>query len=232
MDAKKRRERIEQRREERRRKQMMNLLYIIVGALIVVGALAVPSLIPQKVTPAPEREHPLAEGNALGDPEAPVVVEVFSDFQCSACEVYYSNVEGEIIAAYVSTGDVYYVYRSMGPFLGAESSSSAAAAYCAGDQGMYWEYHDIIYSNFSSGDTGGYSKKRLVAMADEIGLDTSEFKSCLNDDKYISLVNEDYVDGTQAGVTGTPSFFVNDVLTFRGVPTFKEFEAAILAARE
>jgi protein-disulfide isomerase len=230
MDKKRQTARMERRQQERRKQQTRNLIVIGVGALIIVGFLVVPNLLPKDVTAASQREHPLANDNALGNPDAPVKIEVFSDFQCIHCYDYYENVEAAIVDQYVPTGQVYYVYRSFGPFLGPESQASAEAAYCAGEQNKFWEYHDTIFANYSSSNAGGYSTSNLIAFAETAGLDEAEFRSCFNGGTYANRVNQDYIEGQSMGATGTPAIFINGQLAFAGAPSVADFQNAIEAA--
>ncbi|MBN2503646.1 MAG: thioredoxin domain-containing protein [Anaerolineales bacterium] len=230
MDKKRKQARSERRQQEKRKQQIRNLILIGVGALIVVGFLVIPNLLPTDVTAAGEREHPLANDNAMGNPDAPVKIEVFSDFQCIHCLNFYESTEAAIVNKYVPTGQVYYVYRSFGPFLGPESQAAAEAAYCAGDQGKFWEYHDTIFANYESGNAGGYSTNNLIAFAETAGLDEAEFRSCFNSGTYANRVNQDYIDGQSMGASGTPAIFINGELAFAGAPSVADFQNAIEAA--
>ena len=230
MDKKRRQARSERRQQERRKQQTRNLILIGVGALIVVGFLVFSNRRPTDVTAAGERQHPMANDNTLGNPDAPVTIEVFSDFQCIHCFDYYENVEAAIVDQYVPTGQVYYIYRSFGPFLGPESQTAAEAAYCAGEQNKFWEYHDTIFANYSSSNAGGYSNNNLIAFAETAGLDEAEFRSCFNSGTYANRVNQDYIDGQGMGASGTPAIFINGELAFAGAPTVTDFQNAIEAA--
>jgi protein-disulfide isomerase len=206
--------RSQRRAQQRRQKQMQSLGLMIVGAVVVVAALIIATNAPtpasEEIVLAPPRDHPMANENTMGDPNAPVVMEDFSDFQCGHCRNFYRDNEPYIIENYIATGKVYFIYRSWGDSPAGDSGRAAEAAYCAGDQDKFWDMHDIIYANFSGGDSGGYSTKRLVAMAEAIDLDVDEFESCLKGNKYEDRVDEDFALATEKGVTGTPTFFIND----------------------
>jgi protein-disulfide isomerase len=199
--------------------------------LILIGALVYPSFAPvgDIATPAP-RSHPNENFNTIGDPNAPVFIQVFSDFQCSHCRNFYNDNEEIIIQNYVETGLVYMEYHSFGDFDGTQpdSSRSAQAAYCAGDQGKFFEMHDYIFENYGT----GYSERRLEAMAELIGMDVNQFSECLSSEKYLDMVRADGDLADQVGVRGTPSFLVNgfmvegnDMLTLQA-----EIERALLEA--
>jgi len=152
------------------------------------------------------------EGNTLGNPDAPVIIIVYSDFQCPYCERYWRETEPQIIANYVETGQVYYIYRSLGAFIGPESQRSAEAAYCAGDQGGFWEYHDLLFAHQAGENMGAFSDRNLIGFANSLGLDMDQFTGCFNGGKYTSRVEQDRIDGQNSGVQGTPSFLINDTL--------------------
>lgn len=238
-DQSKTKQKVQARREKARRdrkiKQLRNIGLIIVGALILVGALAYPSLKPVNglVEPA-AREHPQANFNAMGDPEAPVEIVVYSDFLCIHCRNFYAETEPLLIDNYIATGQVYYVYRVFIPGVSADSARSAEAAYCAADQGKFWDMHDALFANYDYGAANGYSSKVLAAVADLAGLDTGQLESCLDANTYSSQVQQDIQMAQDQGVNATPTFFVNGQ-EIRGAQPYEAFQQAIeqaLAAAE
>jgi predicted DsbA family dithiol-disulfide isomerase len=196
--------------------------FVVVGLVLLVGIIGGWLLKLVFIQPSgeiispPERHYPLAMNNSLGDPHAPVVIEQFSDFQCSHCLNFYNETEEELITRFVETGKLYYVFRSFGDFLGSESLAAAEAMYCAGDQEMLWEYREMIFLNFSTSNSGGYSTNRLIAFAERSGMDTEEFSSCLKGNNYRSRAQLDKTDGIAQGVQGTPSFLINGKLITGG----------------
>jgi protein-disulfide isomerase len=197
-----------QRVQQRRQKQTQSLTIMVIGAVLVVVAL-IAAVSSSDINPAETRDHPMVDGNMMGNPDAPVEMVIFSDFQCSHCRDFYQDTESYIIDNYIATGKVLYVYHSRGDSPGGDSGRATQATYCAGDQGKFWDMHDIIFSNFSATDNGGYSIKRLSSMAKEINLDVGVFKDCLNNNKYAGRVDEDATQASDKGVTGTPTFFIN-----------------------
>jgi len=197
-------------RERQARVQQLGIIgIIVVGALLVAAALIYPSLRPVgEVAAASSHERPMVNDNAMGDPNAPIKVEEFSDYQCPYCARFFEETEGQITATYVATGKVYFVYRSFGNFIGPESKAAAEAAYCAGDQNKYWDYHDILFANQTGENAGGYSDRRLQAFAESLSLDMDAFNSCFKSGNYADRVEQDYQDGAAAGVTGTPAFLI------------------------
>ncbi len=119
----------------------------------------------------------------------------------------------KFIREYVETGLVYFKYSPFS-FIGPESFQAAEAAYCANDQGKFWDYHDMLFNNWDGENVGNFNDQRLTAFADDINLDMSAFKQCFNNNTYQSQVVQDATYGQQAGVEGTPSFLVNGTLVY------------------
>ncbi|PKO16844.1 MAG: hypothetical protein CVU39_06405 [Chloroflexi bacterium HGW-Chloroflexi-10] len=209
------REEIRKRRQQKQKRQNLIVLGIVsVFAIAVVGIIVYQSLKPiGEIKTLEERNHPTPDGMALGDPNAPVVVEEFSDFQCVACFNFWDNQEADFIDTYVATGKVYFKYNAFNIF-GAESDQAAKAAYCANEQDRFWDYHDMLFVNWNGENTGNYNAKRLEAFAENIGLNTSEFNQCYNSSKYNTEIQQSHQLGLQKGVNSTPSFIVNGQLVF------------------
>ena len=124
---------------------------------------------------------------------------------------------------------LYLISRSTGNLLNNPNTQLAAeAAYCAADQDMYWEYHDLIYSNQGILFYGGitFIDNYLNAFADTLGLDMNEFKDCLSEGKYNGRVLKDGNDAKLVGINSTPSFLINGTLV-RGNLPYQEFQAYI-----
>ena len=211
---------------------------IVVGALLVAAALIYPNLKPVgEISTVEFGERPMVNDNAMGDPNAPIKIEEFSDYQCPYCGRFYEETEGQIADTYVATGKVYFVYRSFGNFIGPESKAAAEAAYCAGDQNKYWEYHDILFANLTGENVGAFTDRRLGALAEALSLDMAAFNDCFDSGKFADRVEQDYLDGSAAGITGTPGFYftytVNGEEKHRliaGAYPFSEFQTQIEAA--
>jgi len=210
------------RQQEERRRRLIPIVVVTALALMAAGALILPNI---SANPIPERPNP--QGTSMGDPNAPVKVEEFSDFQCPYCARYHLEQEPEIIEKYVSTGQVYVTFTPFS-FLGPESFSAAEAAYCALDQGKFWEYTDTLYRNQSGENRGAFSDNRLQAFAREIGLNMDEFNDCYQSGKYEQAVLDDRDTAQERGVNATPMFFVNG----KGPLSSLELEGAIQTALE
>lgn len=224
----------EKRQKQQKRRQMITIGIIILGAGLVASAMIYPQIKPIGEVVVPEANpRPMAEANTMGDPNAPVTIIEYSDFKCHYCGRFSDETEDLIVKNYVETGKVYFIYRSMGNFLSSrsgspESENSAAAAYCAGDQGLFWEYHDTLFANLNDEISDPFAPRRLEAFAEAINLDMDSFNACVESGKYTAQVAQDGIDGTAGGVTGTPAFFVNDQF-ISGAQPYEVFRDAIEA---
>ena len=225
------RQTIKERRIQKRRQQRLTILLAISGfALLLIGLAFVPTLwemlqpVGEVVVPEPS-PRPMADFNAMGDPDAPVVIVEFSDFQCPYCKVFADETEPLIVENHVATGEVYFIYRSLGNFISdnigagrTESLDAAEAAYCAGDQGKFWEYKDILYANWQGEDVGSFTEKRLTAFAEALDLELNQFNECLSSQKYRDLAEQDLRVGREEGINSTPSFLINGKLVVGAQP--------------
>ena len=133
---------------------------------------------------------------------------------------------------YVDAGQVRFVYRHLA-FLGQESVWAAEAAECAGDQGKFWEYHDLLYQRWAGTNVGGYSYNNLLGFAQILELDSDGFAACLDGRKYVDRVRTESEYADDNGITSTPWVLVNGERV-RGVEygIFRDaIEAALAAAQ-
>ena len=123
---------------------------------------------------------------------------------------------------YVEDGTLRIEWRDF-PYQGQESTSAARAARAAGQQGKFWEYHDLLYENQGSGNSGAFSDEKLVALAEELGLDIQRFESDFGSEEVAAAVQADFEAGQQAGISGTPTFEINGqrLVGFQSVETFE-----------
>jgi protein-disulfide isomerase len=148
---------------------------------------------------------------SLGNASAPLTIVEFADFGCP-----FSAEESYVVRALAKQypDDIRFIYRDFPiPELHEGADLAAAGGECAREQGKFWEYHDFVF-----GHQAAFTSDLLVSYADEIGLDTKKFSSCLNSAKYEAEVQTDLADGVKAGARGTPTFFVNGVKIEGDVP--------------
>ena len=236
----KRQVRREQRRKREQQQRMVIMGGIVGGALMLAFALIYPNLKPMDaviaVTP---RAYSQVDGTALGSPDAKVSVDIWEDFQCPACRNYSENTEPLVIQNYVNTGKVRYTFHQY-PFIDdfaptKESDQAANASMCAAEQNRFWEYKEILYTNWNGENLGSFSDHRLIAFAEAIHLDMDTFRPCFSENRYKERIDQDFDAGKTLGVSSTPSIFVNEQPVFnsqgeRYIPTYDDIAAAIDAA--
>jgi protein-disulfide isomerase len=238
------------RREEmRRRSQRQRLLtigFIVLGALLIVAPIVYQMLRPAAAVVAVDPgTHPNANDNSMGDPNAPIRIEEFSDFQCPFCERFHEETEPLLRQYYIDTGKVQFIYRSMGNWVSGnigggktESQDAALAMYCAGEQNKFWEMHAHLFANVLGEDVGSFTDKRLAAIAEKVeGLDLDQFNSCYDSGKYEDRVQQDMQDGLAANINGTPAFLITynvngetKTRLIEGAQPFSVFQQEIEAA--
>ena len=163
---------------------------------------------------------------AQGNPNAKVKIVAFEDFRCPFCEKFFTDTEPQIIKDYVNTGKAVLYYRQY-QFLGSASVVAGNAAECANEQDKFWAFHDYLYKNQpSESDTSMYTTDNLSKIAGQLGMSANKFSSCLASSKYDKNVKDDLAAGQAAGVTGTPTVFVNGI-PIVGAQPYAAFKAAI-----
>ena len=163
----------------------------------------------------------------LGNPNAPITMVEFGDYQCTFCSKFFHETENSIITNYIKTGKVKILFKDY-IILGQDSINAANAAHCANDQKLFWEYHSMLYNNWAGENTGWADLAHLHEFANTLGLDMDVFSTCMSDLKWNELVNLSSIDGQKLGVSGTPTFFVidqnNDVIKIVGAQHYDVFK--------
>ncbi|MBN2086618.1 MAG: thioredoxin domain-containing protein [Anaerolineales bacterium] len=186
---------------------------VLLGIGAIVGIVAIVAIIASQSAPIDMSFPPREAGN----PNARVVVEEFSDYQCPFCGLFATTAEIRLREEYIKPGRILFIYRSypvVDSFVsgGSESHLAALAALCAGDQDMFWEYHDHLYQNQSGENQGYFNTARLQAFAAQLHLDSLQFNQCLSNQTHLNVVNADVQRGNALRINGTPTFFVNGVV--------------------
>jgi len=164
-----------------------------------------------------------------GNANAPVTIVEFADFRCPYCKQIEDNVMPSLQKDYIDTGKVKLYFRQY-DFLGPASTIAANAAECANDQGKFWDMHDYLYKNQpDETDTSMYTTDNLTTIAGQLGLDTTQFNSCLSANTDNQKVTDDMTAGQKAGVSGTPTFYINGTQLV-GAEPYSVFQQTIDAA--
>ena len=212
--------------------QIVLLLFIVVklpsGEVVneINGApsgAAVADQRPSAPTTVVDMESLIDDDAIEGDPDAPVTIIEWSDYECPFCARFYSQTLNQIRTQYIETGKAKLVFRDFPLSFHQQAQKAAEAAECAGEQDKYFEMHDLL---FEQGVSGGVAS--FKSYASQIGLDTAEFNSCLDSGKMANEVRKDFADGQQAGISGTPGFIVNGKL-ISGAQPFAAFAQIIEA---
>ena len=154
----------------------------------------------------------------LGDPNAPITILEWGDYQCTYCYKFHQDTLNIINEEFVKEGKVKLVFKDY-PLNGPDSQLAAQASYCAEDQEKYWEYHDELYKNWGGERTGWVTRDSLEKFANSVELDIAQFNECLDNEKYHQRVSLLHDFGKEIGIDATPSFLIfNDekIIKIRG----------------
>jgi protein-disulfide isomerase len=176
----------------------------------------------------------IAHSPIKGNMDAPVTLIEYSDYECPFCARNYRDVLPLIAEEYIETGKVRFVMRE-NPLtnIHRNAMNASMAALCAGDQGKYWEMHDLLFENSKQ-----LGMDNLKAFAENIGLDTGQYNECLESKKHQATVQKDLASATKLGLRGTPAFVlgltdaddpdkVDLSVSIRGAQGIERFRASI-----
>lgn len=163
----------------------------------------------------------------LGDPNAPVTLVEFGDYQCHFCNVFFHSTEGMILEEYVKTGKVRMIFKDYN-IIGPDSINASHGAHCAGDQELFWEYHDALYSNWTGENNGWASLENLELFARDVGLDMGVWLECMDARPHSGTILASNNDAKTLNLGGTPAFFVvapdGTVTNIFGAQPYQTFE--------
>lgn len=180
-----------------------------------------PSSTPQKVA-----NVALGDYAPKGDANAKVKIVEYGDLRCPFCQKFFTDTEPQILSDYVNTGKASFTFVNYA-FLGPASVVAANAAECANEQGKFWDFHDYLYKNQpSETDTTIYTTDGMTQIAGQLGINTDQFRSCLDSKKYDKVVSDDLAAGQKEGVNGTPTTFINGTPIVGAVP-YSQIKAEI-----
>ena len=172
-------------------------------------------------------------GQTLGNANAPVTIDLYGDFRCSACLVFtLEGTEKNVVDNYVATGKaklVWHDYLTIDTPGITSSRDAANAGWCAADQNKFWTMHDWLYANQSADERAdSFPKSRLSDIAKAAGMDMTKFQPCLDGGTHNDAIAAEQTS-KPAEVTGTPTVFVNGKLVGvqRSVPSYDQIKAAI-----
>ena len=165
--------------------------------------------------------------NAIGDPDAPVTIIEYTDYQCPFCSRYFDDTFTQIRDKYIDSGLVYYVFKDF-PLtqIHPQAVKAAEAARCAAEQDSYEAMHDQIFLQQAAWSGSPTADDLFKQFAQDLQLDSAAFAECLDSGRQEAAVLADLEEGRRVGVNGTPSFLINGH-SLSGAQPFAIFEEAI-----
>ena len=223
-----------QRRQKQRRhnQRLLVLIAIVVVAVVAIAVVFVSSqpveaFIPDSLSDryeAIQRSYSPDGYPRLGDPDAPVTLEEYASFSCPGCEAFHSDSFDDLLER-VRDGQVLFTYVPLQTGSVPNAPGAARTALCAGQQGMFWEMHDVLFDWQTRYGNTAFSQNRLLAGVESLSLSGSAFTSCFNSGAISATLeaalNED--------VASTPAIRVNGVTLEAGqtIPSATTILAAI-----
>lgn len=209
------------------------LIIALVVVVLVVGAIIVSKAAQPATTVTPFAARTInaptgvtSEGYAYkGSLDAPVTVIEYGDFQCPSCAAFATQQEAALDQRYVETGKVRFIYHDFPLQQHNNAVIAAAAARAAGEQGKFWQMHDLLFARQRTWSTSSNIQPLLVSYAEAIGLDRQAFEQTLKSEKFVATLVAARQQSGQRGVQATPTFEVNGTLI-----DASQLEAAIEAA--
>jgi protein-disulfide isomerase len=176
----------------------------------------------------------MADGNTIGDPNAPVKITEYEDTQCPFCLRYTANIEPQLMEEYVKTGKVQITYKHL-PLLGADSTAGAKALTCAAEQDKFWQLHNKLFtvqaeagqSTKEELNVGRFSDDKLRGYASELGLDMDAYDGCFNSPETLEEITNQQREAQAFGIRSTPGFLVNGQSLSSGSPTIEGWRQII-----
>jgi protein-disulfide isomerase len=189
-------------------------------------ALAEPEILGENIVLGEEEVGKIEEGGAgvKGKEDAPITIVEFSEYQCPFCAQYVEEAYQDIWRGY--DDKIRYIFRDFPLSFHQHAQTMAEAARCAGDQGQYWEMHDLLFEKNEEWSAEEDVTSLLTSYASQLGLDKDEFNNCLDSGKYNQAVKDDFSLGQNIGVSGTPTFFING-RQLVGAQPFEAFKTII-----
>lgn len=203
--------------------------YILLGLLLVAGIGTLSYLAARgrdNVTQVDPNIAPIAnQGHVLGSPSAPVEVVEFADFECPACGSFANLTEPDIRARLVNTGQMRFRFVDFPLDIHPNSYAAHNAAWCASEQGKFWEMHDLIFQNQDRWSTQATRRPNsiLVPLAQQLGLDMRQFESCVDARKFYPQIKANYDEAARRGIPSTPTFIIGSQ-QINGAVSYDEFK--------
>jgi protein-disulfide isomerase len=175
---------------------------------------------------------PEAKGYLLGNPDAPVKVIEFADYECPACGQFFTLTEPDVRSRLIQTGEVSYRFFDYPLEMHRNTWAASHAAACANEQGKFWEMHDQIFQGQDkwNGEATSRPKGVFKEYAKAIGLDVSKWESCVDEQKYLKDIQANRAEGERRFVQSTPTFIIGTKM-IPGSISYDKFKAYVDSAK-
>jgi protein-disulfide isomerase len=220
-----------------RNRILMNVRFVLTTfALFTFGACAaeenVPAPSPSSAAPAAPTIDLRTIGYSRGAENAPVSVLELADFGCPYCAMFAAESYPELHEEFVTTGKVRWTYVPIVTGKFPNGAESARAAECAGEQGKFWEMHELLYQNQEEWKASQTADQLYAAWAEQLGLDSGNFASCYREDRGAARTAMNNQTAAALNLRGTPTFLINGQLVEGAIPAepFRQYLSSLLAA--
>lgn len=191
----------------------LGVLLLIVAIVYVITA--APDSSSEDLPVAAENADPFPSqvdqyGVSMGDPDAPVVVREFADYQCPACKSF-ASASQRLKEEYVESGQVRFVFFDLPLDQHQNAVPAALAARCAGDQDNYWAMHDELFDNQTEWSGSGSPTDTFTRYAEDMGLDARRFRRCMDTELHIEDVEQSRRVAMQLRLSSTPTVLVDNI---------------------
>ena len=157
----------------------------------------------QRQTPRMPVQISIAGRPVLGEPDAPLTMVEFVDYECPYCRRFFDGAYARLKREYIDPGKLRLVVKDLPLEFHPQARQAAQAAHCAGEQGQYWPMHDKLF-----GGSAGLNRGALLAYGEQLGLDGEAFRTCLESDRHLAQIDADVAESRTAGIPGTPVFVI------------------------
>lgn len=173
------------------------------------------------------------QGHVIGSDTAPVEVVEFADFECPACGTFANLSEPDVRARLVNTGKIRFRFMDFPLDMHRNTRAAHHAAWCAGEQGKFWEMHDLIFQHQDrwSGEATNRPEPILAPLARQAGVNMAQYDSCMQTRKYAGQIQANFDEGVRRGAQSTPTFFIGRMKVATSLPydRFKQYVDTALA---
>ena len=203
-----------QKRVQAARKGGQRWFYMLLAVLLIAGIATLSYLAtrPRGVTETTNTAPIPNQGHVIGSDSALVEVVEFGDFECPACGHFANLTEPDVRTRLVNAGQIRFRFMDLPLNIHRNTWSAHNAAWCAGDQGKFWEMHDLIFQNQDrwNGEATRRPERVLTGLAGGLGLDMTRYEECVNTQKFRPQIQANFNEATRRGIPSTPTFIIGN----------------------